>query len=70
MKRKAGQYTVESWILANGKAGDYFYSDKKDRNLTASAFYYKRKINTERVIVVSVGEENVGCKYITKVTLL
>lgn len=35
MGRPKGQSTMESWMIANGKTGEYFYSDKMDRHLTA-----------------------------------
>jgi hypothetical protein len=66
---KGKQTTMESWIIANGKAGDHFYSDKKDGGLTAIASYHKRKITTERLIVITTGGKEPKAKYITKVTL-
>jgi hypothetical protein len=69
MGRKKGQYTAESWMIANGKEGDHFYSDKKDAQLTAIASHLKRKITTERLIVITTGKSEPKCKYITKVTL-
>ena len=39
---------IESWMIANGKKGDHFYSDKEDKYLTALSAYYKRKITTEK----------------------
>lgn len=56
-------------MIANGKAGDHFYSDKKDGGLTAIASYHKRKITTERLIVITTGGKEPKAKYITKVTL-
>lgn len=61
---------IESWMIANGKSGDHFYSDKIDRHLTALSTYYKRKIVTERLITVTTGGKKPQCKYITKVTIL
>ena len=57
-------------MIANGKAGDSFYSDKADRHLTAIATYYKRKITTERFIAVTSQSDNPIAHKITKVTLL
>jgi len=64
------QYTMESWMIANGKSGDYFYSDKADRHLTAIATHHKRKITTERFIAVTSQSDNPIAHKITKVTLV
>lgn len=68
--RPKGQSTMESWMIANGKEGEHFYSDKMDRHLTAIAAYHKRKIITERLIAIKPGDKEPISKYITKVTLL
>ena len=68
-RQKGKQSTIESWIIVNGKSGDHFYSDKKDGGLTAIASYHKRKITTERLIVITTGGKEPKAKYITKVTL-
>lgn len=65
-----GQRTMESWMIANGKVGEHFYSDKMDRHLTAIACHLDRKIKTERLITVSPGVDGSWSQYITKVTLL
>ncbi len=65
-----GQRTLESWMIANGKKGSHFYSDKKDRHLTAMATHLQRKITTERLIVITTGKSEPKSKYITKVILL
>jgi len=70
MGRKKGQATAESWMIANGKPGDCFYSDKQDRQLTAAASYYNRKIKTERLIVTTTGGKQPKSNYITKTTIL
>lgn len=70
MGKLKGQRTIESYMIANGKQGEYFYSDKTDRHLTAFATYYKRKISTERLITVTPGKSEPKANYITKVTLL
>lgn len=49
---KGEQSSLEGFMMANGKPGDIFYSDKSDRALTAIANYYNRKIVTERLIVL------------------
>jgi hypothetical protein len=66
---KGQQKTMESWMIANGKAGDHFYSDKMDRHLTAIATHHKRYIVTERLITVTTGGKIPVAKNITKVTL-
>jgi hypothetical protein len=70
MSRKKGQTTMESWMIANGKTNEHFYSDKEDRHLTAISNYYQRKIITERLITVTTGGKEPKSKYITKVILL
>ena len=69
MPRK-GQFTLESWMIVNGKAGESFYSNKKDREITAISSVYKRKIKTERLITVKVGGNKLTTNYVTRVTLL
>lgn len=64
------QYTLESWMIANGKVGDIFFSKKKDRHLTAIATHHKRKIITERLIAVTTGKEEPLAYNLTKVILL
>lgn len=70
MGRLKGQYTIESWMIANGKEGESFYSDKIDRHLSAISTHHKRKIMTERLITITTGGKEPTAKYITKVTLL
>lgn len=70
MGRPKGQSTMESWMIANGKAGEHFYSDKMDRHLTAISTHHQRKIITERLITITTGGKEPISKYITKVTLL
>lgn len=69
--RKARRLTtMESWMIVNGKAGEHFYSDKRDGHLTSLSTYYKRKIITERLITITTGGKEPKSKYITKVILL
>lgn len=70
MGRPKGQKTMESWMIANGKTGEHFYSDKMDRHLTAISAHHQRKIITERLTAIKVGGKEPKSKYITKVTLL
>jgi hypothetical protein len=69
---RKGQFCLESWMLKNGKAKQVFYSHKKDKDLTAFAHFYNRKIKTERLIVVSYANKEFKpiASTITKVTLL
>lgn len=69
-QRKGGQYTIESWMMANGKLGEVFYSEKMDRHLTAIATHHKRKIQTERLVAVTTGKEDVRAIAIVRVTLM
>lgn len=57
-------------FLAHGKPGEFFYTDKPDRNATARAVYYKRQVITERLIAITTGGKDPQAKYITKITLV
>lgn len=70
MANQKRQTTIESWMIANGKIGEHFYSDKVDRHLTALANYYRRNIVTERLITITTGGKEPKSQYITKVTLI
>jgi hypothetical protein len=69
-KRKNQQFTLESWMIVNGKKGDHFYSDKMDRHLTAISTHYGRKIATERLLLVTTAKSSPIASYVTRVTLL
>ena len=60
--------TLESIALTTLKPGDYFYSHKMDKDLTAIAFYYKKKIKTERLMLIN--PQNYTVQKITKITIL
>lgn len=62
--------TVESFMIGNGKAGDIFYSHKMDRHITAIATHHKRKIQTERLLLIGGTMEEATTDTVTKVTLL
>ena len=62
--------TVESWAIQNGTPGSVFYSDKRDKDITALSAYHRRPVRTERVIMTSLSGYECNSKYITKVTLL
>lgn len=70
MGRPKGQSTMESWMIANGKKGECFYSNKIDRHLTAISTHHKRKILTERLITITTAKNKPKAECITKVTLL
>ena len=40
IKQMKSQRTLESWMMVNGRDGDFFYTHKKDRAITAIATYY------------------------------
>ena len=61
--------TLESWMLLNGKAGDAFYTEKTDKDMTARATYYNRQIKTERIIAVKRDVSIPTCILITRIIL-
>lgn len=61
--------TPEALFLLNCKAGATFYTAKDDKSMTAISVYYKRKISTERMILVSYSSE-ISAEKLTKVTIL
>lgn len=71
MKKLGTQYTLESWMIANGNSGDAFYSEKKDKDITAIAAQHKRKVKTERFIAVKSAKEGIPeAIRLTRVTIL
>ena len=69
--RKVGSVTsMEGWMMQYGEKGEMFYSGKTDRALTAIANHTKRKIKTERMIVVGGSQTNPFTDTVVKVTLL
>ena len=68
--KKNKQTTLESWMLVNGKPGDVFYSGRMDKDITALATHYKKKVSTERILVISGLRNKPTTKQITKITLL
>jgi len=70
MRKKNSMENIESWIIANAKKGTIFFTNKKDNNMTSLATYYKRKIQTERLITITVGKQNLQAKHLLKVTLI
>lgn len=60
----------ERMMIEEGEAGDTFYSEKLDKNITGTASACGRKVRTERVIVITSTKAEPEAKCITKVTLL
>ena len=60
--------TFESWLIANGKPGQHFYTEKPDKQITAMAARLNRKVKTERVVCFNKNE--LPLVKLTKVTLL
>jgi hypothetical protein len=61
---------MESWVIANGKQGQQFYTDKPDRQITAISVRLGRKVKTERVLVISPAKSEMPPSKLTRVTLL
>lgn len=61
---------LESLALLNGKPNTVFYTHKKDKDITALASYYLRKVYTERLIVVGGSKDKPKASTLTKVTIL
>lgn len=60
--------TIESWAMLKYMPGDFFYTHKQDKDITAIATYYKRKIITERMFAMDANHTRI--ETITKVTFL
>jgi len=48
-----GQRTVESIALNTLPKGSFFYTHKQDKDITAIASYYKKKVKTERLFTMN-----------------
>lgn len=62
--------TPESLTLLHGKSNTIFYTHKKDKDITALASYYKRKVFTERLVVIGGSKDKPKASTLTKVTIL
>ena len=63
--------SFESIIMTTAKPGYEFYTKMKDKDITARASYYGKKVKTERIVAMARdGEYKVNVEYITKVTML
>ena len=60
--------TMETYMLANGKAGDTFYTHRSDKDMTVYALNWNRKIETEKLLLVKYIPEP-SIERITRVTL-
>jgi hypothetical protein len=60
--------TLEAIAMMSLKEGDSFYSNKEDKALTSIAAFYKKKIRTERLIVMNPNEMTMN--KVVRVTLL
>jgi len=67
MGRKIG--SIEAFALQNLKQGQFFYTHKQDKDMTAIAGYYKVKITTERMVAIDTTRHE-RIEFITKVTIL
>jgi hypothetical protein len=70
MKRHNSPRNSESFFIINGKEGNVFYSEKTGKDLTAIAYYYNRKIKTERVVIIEGDKNNPSAKPIIKITIV
>ena len=60
--------SLESLALTSLKKGKFFYSKKADKDLTAIASYYKKKIKTERLFIIN--PQKITIEKLTKVIIL
>jgi len=70
MEKKKGRKltSVESIALTNLLQGNSFYTTKQDKDMTAIAGYYDKKISTERLITIN--PITAETRRIVKVTIL
>lgn len=59
---------IESIALQTLKTGQIFYTNKQDKDITAIASYYDKKVKTERVFVLD--PQSGETQRIVRVTLL
>jgi hypothetical protein len=60
--------TLESIGITTLKPGQYFYTHKQDKDITAISHYYRVRVGTERLIVIN--PQTCKALRITKVTIL
>jgi len=51
-KRHSSARAVESIALQTLKAGQIFYTHKQDKDITAIASYYQKKVKTDRLFTI------------------
>ena len=52
--------TMETYMMAYGKIGATFFSQKSDKHLTATAHNYNRKITTQRHFAITTKNETLN----------
>jgi hypothetical protein len=60
--------TVESIAMLNLPKGKSFYTHKQDKDITAIANYYEKKVKTERMFVLN--PQSGKANRVVKVTML
>lgn len=60
--------TIESFAMTYYQPGAIFYSHKQDKDITAIANYYNRKIKTERMVALDSNHTRI--ESLTKITFL
>jgi hypothetical protein len=68
MRKPRKKTSVESIALTTLKSGESFYTHKHDKDITAIASYYEKKVKTERLLLLNTQTETV--EKIVKVTIL
>ena len=69
MSRNKIETSPESTFLKNATKGQVMYSTLPDKDLTARACYYKRKIATNRMFAV-YPQPGFNTEQLTKITIL
>jgi hypothetical protein len=60
---------IEVFAFLNYKPGQYFFTNKKDKDITAMSVYYKRKVITDRYVSIDCHSHS-KIDLLTKVTFL
>jgi hypothetical protein len=63
-----GQRTIESIAMNTLRRGQMFFTTKQDKDITAIATYYKKKVRTERLFTMN--PQSGKTQRVVKVTLL
>lgn len=67
-RKKRVPTSVEAISLLNLKTGQSFYTEKQDKDITAIASYYDKKVSTERLFVLN--PQSGVTNRVVKVTIL